>query len=369
MDDQKYMKMALELAQKGRGFTSPNPMVGAVIVKDGAVISTGYHRKAGEDHAEADAIKQAGEGAKGATLYVNLEPCNHVGRTPPCSQRILAAGIKRVVSAMKDPNPGVKGGGNRHLKDHGVDVVCGVCEDQARRLNEIFIKNSVTGLPFVIVKCAATLDGRIASSNGDSRWVTGEESREYVHGLRHLTDAIMVGVGTAIQDDPSLTTRLQGMKGRDPLRVILDSKLSIPEHARVFHLDSDAKTLVAAGTGVSPEKKSAIEKTGAQVVECPMANGGIDLGRLVERLGKMGITSLLIEGGSRVIASAFSAGIVDKIMFFYAPKIMGGDGIPMCQGPGPDAMKGCLAVKHIAVRMFGDDLMVEGYPVKGSTEK
>ena len=363
MDGQKYMEMALKLAEKGKGFTSPNPMVGAVIVKDDVVISTGHHRKAGGDHAEVDAIKKAGEAARGATIYVNLEPCNHVGRTPPCSERILSAGIKRVVSAMDDPNPGVKGGGHQHLKEHGVDIVRGVCENQARRLNEIFIKNSVTGLPFVIVKCAATLDGRIAARSGDSRWVSGEESRDYVHGLRHLTDAIMVGIGTAMQDDPSLTTRLNGMKGRDPIRVILDSKLSISENARVFHLDSDAKTLVAAGSAVSMEKKKAIEKTGAQVMECPMTDGLIDMGQLVKKLGGMGITSLLIEGGSRVIASAFASGVVDKVIFFYAPKIMGGDGIPMCDGPGPDSMDGCIRLKNIATRMFGDDVMIEGYPI------
>jgi len=363
MNDHKYMEMALRLAERGKGFVSPNPMVGAVIVKNDAVISTGWHRKAGGDHAEIIAIKEAGEKAGGSTLYVTLEPCSHTGRTPPCAEAILSAGVKRVVSAMEDPNPGVKGGGNRYLREQGVEVTCGILEERAKRLNEIFIKNTASGLPFVIVKCAATLDGRIAAKTGDSRWVSGEKSRAYVHGLRHMADAIMVGVGTARKDNPALTTRLSGVKGRDPERVILDVNLSISENARALTIESDADAVIVTGGDVSPAKKRAIQKTGARVIDSPLKDGLIDMGALVRRLGEMGITSLLIEGGSRVIGSAFRAGIVDKALFFYAPKIMGGDGIPICAGPGPDFMDGCIRMKNIAARMFGDDVMIEGYTV------
>ncbi len=234
MNDQDYMKLALDLAEKGRGWTSPNPMVGAVVVKDGRIVGRGYHQQPGGPHAEVNAIDDAGDRARGATLYVTLEPCNHFGRTPPCTRKILDAGIRRVVVAMTDPNPGVQGGGNPYLQDQGIQVTTGICEKEARTLNENFITWVTTGKPFVIVKCAATLDGRIATRTGDSRWVTGPASRQFVHRIRHGVDAILVGVETVKKDDPSLTTRLDGETGSDPTRIVLDTHLSIPLTAKML---------------------------------------------------------------------------------------------------------------------------------------
>jgi diaminohydroxyphosphoribosylaminopyrimidine deaminase / 5-amino-6-(5-phosphoribosylamino)uracil reductase len=362
------MKMALDLAVQGQGFTSPNPMVGAVIVKDEKVVGKGYHQVLGAAHAEVNAIFDAGPAANDATLYVTLEPCNHIGRTPPCTEKILEAGIRRVVVAMKDPNPDVQGGGINFLRSRGLDVEVGVLENEAGKLNEIFVKYIQTKRPFSILKCAATLDGRIATRTGDSRWVSGEASRTYVHLLRHALDAVMVGIDTVVRDDPSLTTRLSGdeqNKGVDPTRIILDTHLRIPETAKVLRLDSDSDTIIITGPSVSEDKKARVEKKGVRVMESEVRDGLIDLDRLMDRLGSLGLTSLLIEGGSCVIASALKSGIVEKIVFFYAPKILGGDdGVPVCKGVGPALMKDCIAVNGIQVRRFGDDVMIEGYIAK-----
>ncbi len=366
MDDKRFMKMALDLAEKGQGFTSPNPMVGAVVVNDGKVVGKGYHQAVGKAHAEVNAIDDAGALAKDATLYVTLEPCNHTGRTPPCTEKVLSACIRRVIVAMKDPNPNVKGGGSDYLKNQGIDVTVGVCEEQAKRLNEVYIKYVSTQRPFSIVKCAATLDGRIATRTGDSKWVTGEESRKYGHRLRHAVDAIMIGINTVKKDNPSLTTRLtnriENFKGLDPTRVILDTHLRISEKAKLLQLDSDSDTIIVTGHSVSGDKKTGIENQGARIIESPLKDGLIDLDRLMDRLGALGITSLLIEGGSSVIASSLSAGIVDKIIFFFAPKILGGDdGVPICKGAGAALMSSCIPVKDIHVQRFDDDVMIEGY--------
>ena len=365
-DHTLFMQQALELAARGRGFTSPNPMVGAVVVKNGKVVGQGYHHAAGEPHAEVNAIDDAGADARDATIYVTLEPCNHVGRTPPCTQKILAAGIRKVVVAMPDPNPDVKGGGNAFLKEKGLEVVSGVCEAEARQLNEVFVKFILTQRPFVVLKCAATLDGQIATRTGDSKWVTGALAREHVHAVRHAMDAILVGKGTVIKDDPSLTTRLGKEDDLDPHRVILDTRLSIPTRARLFQMASSALTYVAAGPVTKDKdttaRKRALEAAGAVVLEIPLTDGRVDLEALMGVLGEAGITSLLIEGGARVIASALSAGIVDKVMFFYAPKILGGnDGVPICRGKGPDLMKDCLTLRDTRVERFGEDILVEGY--------
>ncbi|MBL0732565.1 MAG: bifunctional diaminohydroxyphosphoribosylaminopyrimidine deaminase/5-amino-6-(5-phosphoribosylamino)uracil reductase RibD [Desulfosarcina sp.] len=362
MRDTYFMKMALEMAARGEGFTSPNPMVGAVIVSDGTVVGMGYHKAAGGAHAEINAIRDAGLSAKDATLYVTLEPCNHTGRTPPCTESIIKAGIKRVVVAAKDPNPDVEGGGIKFLQQHGIEVDIGVCEDEAKKLNEVFNKYIITKRPFVTAKCAITLDGRIATKTSDSKWITGPASRKFVHGLRHACDAIMVGVETVKQDDPSLTTRLEGKKTLDPVRIILDTRLAVPENAKIFQLDSSADTLIITGDSILKEKKERIEKKGAKVIEAPVKDGLIDLYQLMDYLGDIGITSLLIEGGSRVNASAFQSGIVDKIYFFYGPKILGGDdGVPVCRGPGPALMKDAIPITGVRVRQFDDDVMVEGY--------
>jgi diaminohydroxyphosphoribosylaminopyrimidine deaminase/5-amino-6-(5-phosphoribosylamino)uracil reductase len=362
MDDRHFMDMALELAAKGEGFTSPNPMVGAVVVNDGQVVGRGYHKMAGGAHAEVNALSDAGDLAKGATLYVTLEPCNHTGRTPPCTHKILELGVERVVAAMKDPNKKVSGGGAEFLEQNGVQVTTGVCEAQANKLNEAFTKYVSTGRPFVMAKCAATLDGRIATRTGDSRWVTGEAARRFVHQLRHRVDAIMVGINTIRNDDPSLTTRLPGLQGRDPVRVILDTHLSISPDARVLRQASTAPTILVAGPVAVGHNKKALEETGARVIEVSLKNDLIDMNALMEQLGALELTSLLIEGGSRVLASAFNVAVVDKVFFFYAPKILGGDdGVPICSGPGAELMSECIAINDIAVHRLDDDVLIEGY--------
>ena len=359
------MKLALDLAGKGEGFTSPNPMVGAVVVKDGKVVGSGYHEAVGGPHAEVNAIDAAGKQAAGATLYVTLEPCNHTGRTPPCTAAIVTAGISRVVVAMADPNPKVAGGGSEYLKQKGLDVTTGVCEQQARRQNEFFAKYITTGRPFVIAKCAATLDGRIATRTGDSKWVTGETARRHVHHIRHAVDAIMVGINTVKMDNPSLTARLDDRPVKDPIRVILDTRLSINTDATVLQQNSDADTILVAGQGVEPARKAELEKAGARILEIALKNRRIDLAALMQQLGAMGISSLLVEGGSSVLASAFQSGIVDKVQFFYAPKVLGGDdGIPICSGTGPELMSQSVPIKDISVSRFDDDILIEGYVEK-----
>lgn len=366
MDDERFMGLALTLAEKGRGFTSPNPMVGAVVVKDGEVVGEGWHRACGTPHAEVNAIDDAGTAARGADIYVTLEPCNHTGKTPPCTRKILSAGIKRVVVATADPNPGVAGGGNAFLRSKGIDVVVGVCEKEAQVLVEDFVKFIKTGRPFVIVKCASTLDGRIATRTGDSKWVTGPSARGFVHRLRHAVDGIMVGVDTVKMDDPSLTTRIDaGVHGRpakDPRRIVLDTRLSIDPSAKLLSIESQSGAIIVCGPDSDRKRRAAIEATGALVLESPLKEGRIDMEQLMDGLGGLGITSLLIEGGGSVIASALSAKIVDKILFFYAPKILGGDdGVPVTRGEGPALMRDAVGVSDMKVRTFGDDIMVEGY--------
>jgi len=362
MDDLRFMQMALDAAARGRGFTSPNPMVGAVVVKDGTVVGEGYHQFAGGPHAEVYAIESAGGQARGATLYVNLEPCNHTGRTPPCTLKIVAAGIRRVVVGMQDPNPAVTGGGADFLKQRGVEVTLGVCEEAAEALNEVFTKYIRTRRPFVIAKCAATLDGRIATRTGDSKWVTGEAARACVHEMRHAVDAILVGVGTVAADDPRLTTRIADRKVKDPVRVILDTHGRIPSSARVLGHASGAETIVVAGPAACADVQRRIAGKGVRVIEAATRDGRIDLAALMGQLGEMGITSILVEGGSRVLASAFRAGVVDKACFFFAPLISGGDdGVPICSGPGSDRMRDCIRLVRIRTRRFDDDVMIEGY--------
>jgi len=363
MDDTGYMEQALELAARGRGYTSPNPMVGAVVVDgNGRIVGKGFHEAVGKPHAEVMALKAAGSLATGATLYVTLEPCNHHGRTPPCTEAILDAGIARVVVASGDPNPDVAGGGSAYLEQNGLSVKTGVCESEAQKLNEAFYKFVVSKTPFVVVKCAATLDGRIATRSGDSKWVSGEDSRRFVHTLRHDLDGIMIGIGTVMADDPSLTARMDAGEGNDPVRIILDTDLSIPPEAKLLHLDSTAETVVVCEVSVHDEKIARIQQDGVRVLKMESENGLILWKPLLAQLGEIGITSVLIEGGSRIIGSAFREQIVDKLFFFFAPKILGGDdGIPICSGPGPNLMKDSIPLRDLNVRRFGDDLMIEGY--------
>ncbi len=358
------MDRAFDLAEKGRGTTSPNPMVGAVVVKNGRIIGEGYHEAAGGAHAEVNAIDTAGSDARDAILYVTLEPCNHTGRTPPCTEKIISAGIGRVVIAMSDPNPGVTGGGGETLKAHGIDVTWGIGEARARRLNEAFIKFVTTGRPFVTVKCAATLDGRIATQNGDSKWVTGSAARAYVHRIRRTVDAIMVGIDTVYADNPRLTARIENKPTRDPIRVVIDPSLRIDEKARLLHQVSDAETILVTGDQIDPEKAARLNGNNVRIMAMPLENGKINLDRLMDRLGKEETTSLLVEGGGGIIGSAFRAGIVDKALFFFAPKIMGGDdGVPICRGRGAAAMKDCIGLTSVETRRFDDDILIEGYVV------
>ena len=373
--DKYFMEIALQLAVKGRGFVSPNPMVGAVVVKDGTIIGKGWHRAYGENHAEVDAIDNAGSKAKGATLYVTLEPCNHFGKTPPCTQKIIDSNIVKVVMAMKDPNTNVAGGGMRYLQDHNIQVISGVCEDKAVKINEFFIKYIITKRPFVTVKCASTFDGMIATKTGNSKWITGAASRRYVHLMRHEYDAILVGIDTVKQDDPSLTVRLGKNTSLDrsldtpfidPIRIVLDTKLSISKDAKLLNLDSNARmVIIVTQKNISLEKRLSLEKKGITIIETKLKDNKIDFDKLLDTLGKMGITSLMIEGGSHIIASAFSANIVDKVSFFYAPKILGGsDGISICGGNGPKLIADSINIGNVTVKRFDNDILVEGYVLK-----
>ena len=366
MDDRHYMRQALELAEKGAGYVSPNPMVGAVIVKSGIVVGSGFHEKFGSPHAEVNAIAAAGEKAQGATLYVTLEPCNHTGKTGPCTQAVLEAGITRVVVAMPDPNPDVTGGGADFLRSKGLTVKTGVERRAAERLNEAFAHYIRTQHPFVTAKCAATLDGRIATASGDSKWVTGPEARAYVHELRHRNDAIMVGVDTAIADDPSLTTRREGQDGRDPLRVIIDPTCRLPETAKMLTQLSDAETWVMVDALCELSQKERLLATGAKLLPLSTPHGRFEMGALMAALGEKGVSSVLVEGGGGVLGSALRSGVVQKIAFFYAPKLLGGDdGVPICRGQGVAMMTDALEVADLAVRSLGSDILMEGYLQKG----
>lgn len=359
--DEKYMRMALRLAEKARGRTSPNPMVGAVVVKDNRVISRGYHKKAGTDHAEAAALKKAGQAAEGATLYVTLEPCSHTDkRTPPCTLAIRHSRISRVVAAMLDPNPKVSGRGVHALREAGIEVITGVLEDEARRLNEAYIKHITTGLPFVTLKIAQTIDGKIATRTGESRWITGTEAREEAHRLRDANDAVLVGVNTVLKDDPALTTRIHG--GRDPIRVIVDSRLRIPLSARVLTQKSLAETIVATLAGSGRAKAEKIEQHGAGVIFTRSDRGRVDLRDLMKKLGGRGIMSVLIEGGAEINASALKSGIVDKVIIFIAPLIMGGrDSLCSVAGESLKRLADALRLVDVSAGFVGEDIMIEGY--------
>lgn len=355
------MRLALGLAEKARGRTSPNPMVGAVVVKNGRIISRGYHHRAGQPHAEALALAKAGTKAKGATLYVTLEPCSHTNkRTPPCSPLVIASGVKRVVVAMIDPNPRVSGGGIRAIRKAGIEVVTGVLKDEAERLNEAFIKHMTTGQPFVTMKIAQTLDGKIATASGESQWITGEVARREGHRLRNGNDAILVGINTVLKDDPSLTARIPG--GRDPVRVIVDSSLRTAPTARVLTQRSPARTIIATVSDNPRKKIELLQHAGAEVLPVRSVGGRVDLRDLMTRLGERGILSVLIEGGAEIHASALAAGIVDKAVLFLAPMLMTGrDSLCSIGGVSPERLSRALRLRDIAVRFVGPDLMIEGY--------
>ena len=362
---ESYMALAISLAERGRGYTSPNPMVGAVVVKNNKVIGQGWHRGVGLAHAEVNAIDDAGDSARDGDLYVTLEPCNHTGKTPPCTQKILKSGIKRVFVGTEDPNPFVGGGGIAFLKEQGVEVYSGICRKRAEDLIEDFIwyvKNNKK--PFVVLKCASTLDGSLATRTGDSKWITNEASRRYVHQLRHWVDAIVVGAGTIRADNPSLTTRIHDFDSRDPVRVILDARLSLDPCLKVFTQPSNAKTIVATSEKAHDERCLLFKKKGIDLIILPEKDGMIDLACLMENLGRQGMMTVLIEGGGSLVHSALTAGIVNKLYLFFAPKILGGDdGVPMCRGRGPELMKDALGLDRVEVQRFDQDILIKGYLV------
>jgi len=354
---ERYMRLALREARRGLGRTSPNPAVGALLVKGGRVVGRGHHARAGAPHAEVMAIRDAGASARGADLYTTLEPCDHFGRTPPCSLAILEAGVRRVFLGSDDPNPRANGRGVRRLRRAGVEVEAGVLREDCDAINEHWFRFITTGRPHVTLKVAATLDGRIATASGDSRWVTGPEARAHVHRLRHAVDAVLVGSGTVRADDPRLTARLPGGRGRDPVRVVLDSRLELPTALRLFRQRSEAATLVAHVAGTPPAKTP----RGVEYLRCRARRGRVDLRYLLSRLGERGVTTLLVEGGAEVNRSFLEAGLVDQLLLFVAPKLAGG-GIPWLGGEGPARMAEALPVHDLRVRRLGRDVLLSGRP-------
>lgn len=365
--DREFMNRAIELAWQGRGWTSPNPMVGAVVVKDGTIVGEGFHPAVGKPHAEVYALDAAGENAQGATLYVTLEPCAHHGRTPPCVERVLESGVARVVVAVEDPNPLVAGKGIQRLRAAGVDVEVGVLADDASKLNERFFKYIKTKRPFVAIKTGMSLDGKIATASGESMWITNESSRGYVQILRGTYDAIMVGVNTVVQDNPRLTCRLPG--GRQPLRIIIDSMARTPMNAKLFSIEGAGhrpQTLICVSAKAPEDRVRALRAAGAEILVCPdsgfSVDTHIDLAKLMPVLGKREITSILLEGGGTINAAALDAGIVDKVYVFVAPKIIGGVGAPtMVEGSGVTLLEEAVQLYRMACTTMNGDLMIEAY--------
>ncbi|MGE7763945.1 bifunctional diaminohydroxyphosphoribosylaminopyrimidine deaminase/5-amino-6-(5-phosphoribosylamino)uracil reductase RibD [Peribacillus sp. NPDC096540] len=361
-NDQYYMKLALDLASSAKGKTNPNPVVGAVLVKDGVIAGTGIHRKAGEPHAEVHAFKMAGDYAKDATLYVTLEPCSHYGKTPPCANLVKESGVRRVVVATQDPNPEVAGRGISILRNAGIEVEVGVLEKEAQRLNERFIHNMITNRPFVLSKYAMTLDGKLATHTGHSKWITGEESRHSVHLLRDEVDAILIGIGTVLADNPSLTTRLPEGGGKNPIRIILDSELRVPLDANVVQV-SEAKTVIVTQENASVDKIAALSEKGIEFIIVPKTDAGLDLRILMEELYKKGITDVLLEGGSEVNASFLRAGLIDKYLIYVAPKLLGGrNSLTPFSGIDVDTMDEAMDVSISSVDMSGEDICIVAYP-------
>jgi diaminohydroxyphosphoribosylaminopyrimidine deaminase/5-amino-6-(5-phosphoribosylamino)uracil reductase len=366
-DDAKYMRLALKLAARGLGRTSPNPVVGAVVVQAGTVVGTGYHEVAGGPHAEINALATAGDLGRGGTLYVTLEPCNHHGRTPPCTETILRSGVRRVVVGCLDPNPHVTGGGVEVLLGRGLEVEVGVEEERCRRLNDAFIKHVTTGLPLVMAKAAASLDGKIATRMGDSRWITNEQSRRFVHRLRLVADAILVGVGTVVADNPRLTARVPTKAKGKPIRVILDTRLRTPLESQVATSTGEVPTVIATGPEPDRGRLAALEGRGVEVLPLPLEEGRVSLPSLLKALGARQITSVLVEGGAEVHGSFFRAGLVDKVYFFFAPKIMGGrNAVPMVGGAGVAYVAESAVLSRLRLRRFGGDIMVEAYLANSS---
>jgi len=360
VDDERFMREALELAARGRGLVSPNPLVGAVVVSDGEIVGRGWHEGPGTPHAEAVALREAADRSTGATLYTSLEPCDHYGRTPPCTQAILDAGIARVVSAVVDPNPVVHGRGIDRLRAAGLEVRDGIAKENAARLNEAFFRHVAAGLPFVTLKMAATLDGKVAARDGSSRWITGEEARADVHRLRAASDAIVVGAGTVLADDPSLTVRHPGYRGRPVLRVVADARGRVPAGSRIF--SDDAPTLVATTQLAPVDRADAWRAARAEVVVYDAVDGLVALAELWADLGKRSVQGVLLEGGPTLAWSAVGAGLVDKLVLYLAPKLVGGSGAPgVLEGGGVGGIADAIEMEIVDIERVGADVRVEAY--------
>jgi len=359
-DDHAWMGDALTLALHAEGLTSPNPTVGALVVKEGVAVGRGYHRRAGEAHAEVEALAEAGSRAERATLYVTLEPCNHRGRTPPCVDAIVSAGIARVVMAIADPNPRVQGGGARALRAAGIEVALGCREEEARAVNRVFFTAVARQRPHVTLKWAMTLDGKIADLDRRARWITAGAARAEAHRLRSLCDAVVVGIGTALADDPALDVRLATPWPREPLRVVVDSRARLPVTARLIRAGSASRVVVAVSDEAPGERVARLESLGVTVLACKRADERVDVGDLAARLFAMDVMSILVEGGGELHAAFLEAGLVDRVAVFVAPKLIGGAGAPTpVSGRGlslPDALR----VESVTVRPLGDDWLIEG---------
>jgi len=355
--DEAYMRRAIALASGGLGLASPNPMVGAVVVRGGQIVGEGWHEGPGTPHAEPRALEAAGHRARGATLYVTLEPCNHTGRTPPCAAAVAAAGIARVVVGTRDPSPIVDGRGLEALRSAGVTVDVGVLQREARDLIAGFAKHSLTGVPHVVLKLAASLDGKTAAADGSSRWITGEAARREVHVMRARADAVVVGSGTAMADDPSLTVRLDGYAGRQPLRVLVDGSGRTPATGKLF--DGDAPVVVATTSAAPAAARDRWERAGAEVLAFDPAPAGVPLGALMEALGKRDVQEVLIEGGSRLAASVLVEDIADRLVLYVAPKVVGGSTAPgVVGGTGAATIADALGVRIESVAMLGEDVRI-----------
>ena len=358
---QEYMHRALTLAMRGAGHVNPNPMVGCVIVKDGKIIGEGWHEHIGGLHAERNAFAHCTEDCTGADLYVTLEPCCHWGRTPPCTDAIIEHRIGRVFVGCLDPNPLVAGKGTRILQDAGIEVQTGVCEDECRRVNEVFFHYITHKTPFTVLKYAMTLDGKIAAHTGDSRWVTGETARRHVHETRNRLPAIMVGIGTVLADDPQLTCRLEG--GRDPIRIICDSSARTPLDSRIVQSARTVPTYIAVTE--RNERTAALEQHGVHLLDCAAQNGHVDLNDLMQQLGALGIDGVLLEGGSALAFSALEAGIVHRVQAYIAPKLIGGaDAKSPVGGIGIDRMAEALPLRDVTCTPLGEDFLIEGILAK-----
>ncbi|MDR0982915.1 MAG: bifunctional diaminohydroxyphosphoribosylaminopyrimidine deaminase/5-amino-6-(5-phosphoribosylamino)uracil reductase RibD [Culturomica sp.] len=360
-EDVKYMRRAMELAENGKGWVNPNPLVGAVIVKDGRIIGEGWHERYGGLHAERNALKNATEPVEGSVMYVTLEPCCHHGHTPPCTEAIIEAGISKVVIGLTDPNPKVSGKGILILKEAGIEVVLGVCEDELIRQNRVFLKYITTRLPWITMKSAMTLDGKIAAFTGDSKWVSGEESRMMVQRMRAENMGIMVGANTVKCDNPMLTCRLDG-DVRQPIRIIVDSKAGMPLDTKVLQTANEYRTVIACTNRYSFERFRDIRKSGAEILVCSKSrNAHVNLKDMLQRLGKMGIDSILLEGGGSLNYSFLSSGLIDEVFMFIAPKFIGGsEALTPIEGLGIEEMSKAVPLKDVQVTTVGDDILING---------